>query len=927
MGDVLKTSEMHSTSVKRFYQGIALLFNNHQSQDALDYFNPLHDDASLKLGALLASIYVYKHFKISSSETLAQLETTLKNERKKTEELPLYYAAVFLHLIDHQSKAREYIDRMLQIYPNNGDGLIIKGWIEIALGQKSKSKNTLDYFNANTSTEKNAVEATFGKIQYLLQTESVLEAIQVANRATMKYSKNPELAIVKMRSYLAAKDWDTVGEMAKSLTLSNSLTIKVLEMQILVTICRDGSFIDAIPLLKKLFHLMDNFESKNAQLYIQSAKLYARVCGRHLPILNELIPFVERAVSLEEKNPSFLSEMAYLQLIQGHHKDALATSKTASKLGETSIDVMLQTIHCLLEEEQYDAAQQQIAMCEELHESSSTVAVMHFIKAVMLRREGAKRSQAVEHLKQAYTIQMKGVEGVSFYGVDYLIELNPDFLLSIAEEYTYHDPEHSLAVLKDVLKVLTSVVDACPGLLPALYRLANIQFVMADYEAAIGTLRKIIDHVDPTFAEAYLLLARVELKQEKYSHAAQSLEMGLSYNFKVRDHPLYHLLLARIQRQKNDMDAALASLRMAMVASGMRPSASNASLMKQVKGNFSQPEKATTYIELFQVLMAMGKKVEAGQVIEEALQELRNSSQEGLVLLAQVDYLLDKDDIESALNRLRSLPASHPQYLKAHQKIADIYLDRLHDERNYLKCYEEIARQEPNAIHLTMLGDAHLVLHQADLAVSAYEQALKLEPRNYGVASKIGAALVLTHQYTKALNYFKDALRDPANVRLNTEYSDLLIRLGQLDKAEQIINGCLTPLKSPLPKDIEQLEQQVDLLLLLVKIQEKRSVSSIGTLRWAHDTCEFLLKQVPPEDRREFPSVQKKKTAAIAMQIAAHALTDRDTDTAVRFYKEALNSFAGIDSTENVQCMGQLAKIYLELGDTEACQFMWYVRK
>ena len=136
MGDVLKTTEMmHNSSVKKFYQGIALLFSNHQSPDALDYFNPLHQDASsvLKLGALLASIYVCKHVKISSSETLAQLETQLKNERKKAEDKPLYYAAIFLHLIDHQSKAREYIDRMLQISPNSSDGQVIKGWIEISL--------------------------------------------------------------------------------------------------------------------------------------------------------------------------------------------------------------------------------------------------------------------------------------------------------------------------------------------------------------------------------------------------------------------------------------------------------------------------------------------------------------------------------------------------------------------------------------------------------------------------------------------------------------------------------------------------------------------------------------------------------------------------------------------------------------------------
>jgi tetratricopeptide repeat protein 21B len=400
----------------------------------------------------------------------------------------------------------------------------------------------------------------------------------------------------------------------------------------------------------------------------------------------------------------------------------------------------------LIEEEQYDAAQQQLAIVEELHESSSSVAMMHYIKAALLRRDPNKTSDAVQHLKKAYTLHVKTVENL-FYGTDFLIQLNPDFLLSIAEEYFYHHPEESPIIQADLLRVLTSVVDACPGLLPALYRLANVHYTMGDLKTATATLRQIIDHVDPTYVDAYLLLAQIELKQDNQVQAAQWLEMGLSYNFQVRDHPLYHLLLARIQRlHKKDYEAALASLRNALVLSGMRPSSSGG-LKRPPKAHFfSLQEKATAYIELFHVLMASDKKAEAGHVIQEALQELRGTTQEGLVLLAQVDYLLNEDDIESALNRLRSLPASHPQYLKAHEKMALIYLHRLRDEHNYLKCYKEIARQQPNVANLTNLGDAHLVLHQADLAVSAYEEALKLEPRNSKLASKIGAALVLTHQ-------------------------------------------------------------------------------------------------------------------------------------------------------------------------------------
>ena len=133
-------------------------------------------------------------------------------------------------------------------------------------------------------------------------------------------------------------------------------------------------------------------------------------------------------------------------------------------------------------------------------------------------------------------------------------------------------------------RVLDTVVEACPGLLPALYRLA-------DGRAAEATLRHVIDNVDPTFVDAYLLLARIRLDAGDGHQAAQHLEMGLSYNFEVRDHPLYHLLMARIQRtHRNDAEAALASLRTALVLAGMRPASAGA----------GQPVKRISTVSLFQ---------------------------------------------------------------------------------------------------------------------------------------------------------------------------------------------------------------------------------------------------------------------------------------------------------------------------------------
>ena len=48
-------------------------------------------------------------------------------------------------------------------------------------------------------------------------------------------------------------------------------------------------------------------------------------------------------------------------------------------------------------------------------------------------------------------------------------------------------------------------------------------------------------------------------------------------------------------------------------------------------------------------------------------------------------------------------------------------------------------------------------------ALEVYEQALKRNPRDSILAAKMGQALQRTHQYGKAINYYKEAVKNEDN--------------------------------------------------------------------------------------------------------------------------------------------------------------------
>ena len=86
-----------------------------------------------------------------------------------------------------------------------------------------------------------------------------------------------------------------------------------------------------------------------------------------------------------------------------------------------------------------------------------------------------------------------------------------------------------------------------------------------------------------------------------------------------------------------------------------------------------------------------------------------------------------------------------------------------------------------------MLGDAYLSIQEPERAIEAYELCLKNRPRDRALSRKMGHALIKTHQYAKAIAYYKDALAKDGCRELKVDMAELLMKLKQFDKAEELL--------------------------------------------------------------------------------------------------------------------------------------------
>src|SRR5438270_468640 len=98
-----------------------------------------------------------------------------------------------------------------------------------------------------------------------------------------------------------------------------------------------------------------------------------------------------------------------------------------------------------------------------------------------------------------------------------------------------------------------------------------------------------------------------------------------------------------------------------------------------------------------------------------------------------------------------------------------------------------------NTVHtFILLGEAYMKIQEPEKAIMAYERALRLNPDDASLASKIGRALVTTHDYTRAVKYYETAAKgDPSKVYLVHELAELYIQQRNFEQAVKVLTGAL----------------------------------------------------------------------------------------------------------------------------------------
>lgn len=803
----------NSTDISlHFYHALALTLCS-RYQESIRKLESLQLEIDVKLAVTVTLVYSHKLLGTEDKDMLNSLEGQMRNFRKQANAVDYYNTAFAMLAFRKFEKCFDYVEKSLLMVPDT-DAFNLKGWalLHLYYGNIKQEKIT-NVFEESLQRNSMNVAAALGLSRCYLIVKDREMALNTINKAVVRFSNTVLPLIEKMKILFALQDWDQTIETYNRILQIDSNNLEALKVKALLLIVKDANYEEGSATLGKFYTELEKFETRNAKSFVENAVLFSRICGRNASVLNECCRMVEKAVQIFPNNTEYISELGNQNYLANKIKEATRLYKSAIKINDANVNVLMGMTLCeMTESGKVENVKQQVEFLTEFQEHTPN-SMLFFMQAKV--KENIDISTNL--LSNAFDYQVAGLKNYP-YSADYLRYLDPDFMLEIVKELVKYTPQSNLSGPKTVTKntpifdliakILKIVTYACPGLKEALFLLAKVQFIKSEYSEAAKTLQHIVNDIDITFIDAHILLSHIQIKMNLFERAAQNLEVALSHNFKVRDYPNYHLIIGLVEKHRKNIDSSIKSFGNAL------------NLSNKSKISMSLSDRATIYMELIEAHLQLKQIHEATKLMQEAMVEFEGTSEEARITILTAEHAIEKKNIQQAIDLLNKITSNEPYYLEAKTKLANIYLKQRRDKRSYLQCYQEIV-ENTGSDGLVSLGDAYMHILEPDLAIEAYQKALNINPKDPFLTSKMGAALVHTHHFARAIKYYKETIDITGDPKLKIDLIELSILLKQYENAEKMINAEIELEKNKKLDDLTALKHKTKLLVLLGEVLEK----------------------------------------------------------------------------------------------------------
>jgi len=800
--------------------------------EAIHELGKIQSKWDLQFAIVLALSYYHRSCNIIDQEAVVELDGKLASSEKMASEKALITSAQFLNYIGEIGKAKKVVMALINKTSEesrNLEAYALLAWItlndpkEIQYGEIEESlRVSLD---SKLGGNPKHISTLLAMARVLEAEKKFKDSLSVLSDITVIYKNLVPAFLEKARLLIYLNEWDQVTDAVQKATLNKFAKVSCARIQIFQLLAREGDRQKAIEEIKGLVKTFENYEPKNPEIYYKFSQLFARVSGDNNFILQRSIEMAKRSVILNPSNSPYLTEQAYQLTLMQEYAQAFQLYQKAAELDENNMEALYGMIYCRIKQNQLEDIEDQLQFVAEL-ESTKSKALYTFYKAMILFRRDGNTTESLELLNETLKLHISEAKTATV-GFDFYIKLNPGFLVELAQEYLQHCPPSKKfnssdglpAFLMKGIKLLEMIIKQAPGIIEARMLLARAKWISGNITAAQNALNDCIT-MAPDNVEPYVLSAQIHMEEGNLTAATSSLENALAENFLVKDQPYFAYIKGQVEIAKKDYTKALETIEAAFQIPAIKNN------VKDVKSKailrFGEEERVNLYVMLITVYELLKKTSEARKTMQKAIAEFAGTPYETHIMLAQADMAIKGGDVKKALNMLKKIPFESSCFKDARIKMADIYLNQLMDRRHYAKCYIEIAKSKETPEYYRLAGDAMMRIQEPEKAIELYEHAFEMS-KDSTLVRDIGRALVMTHDYKKAIKYYETALlNDNREYILREDLSELHMKLGKFEQAKEVVYQGLELLEKE-EKTLKVLRSQVGLQITLLRIIRKEA--------------------------------------------------------------------------------------------------------
>lgn len=926
---------------------------------AIREMTALKDIRGMELASIVALIYFHSTVEYVDHAEVESLESQSVSAEHRANATSLIPAAQFhfyvaIHSRDSSersarlSHSRELIRGVFQRQNDFGfqtaqhAARTLLAWINMADGPshlcQDERHNTYQLLDPSLMpvgmTPALELEGLMARARYFDLIDEHDAAFDALNLAVAKYSWIPALC-EKVRMLVALQDWDQARDTIHRITSLDEKGCLGLRMNALFLLSTAQS--KQALVLETIGHLekaMIEYEQHNSRFYFEISRVLVRLSGRRKPIVQAIMRLVARALQLTSGDTTFMTELANQQSMLGDYKSALETYRTAAQNDESNILALYGMIHCQILCGDLDDAKQQLDVISSVSDSTGECVQLPFMRALLAWHQAG---DATNHLHLL-------VETEETYNSLLAAECpeerkstrtrqDYDFMMQMAKEYMRHlrlerranvagSTQSRESAVKRGIHLLEVVLLHIPGQVEAHLLIAQSHFVAEQYDVAKEKVEQALQ-LDSNSAEAFLLRARVALRQSKEQWALQSLEEALACDFQVRITPAYMLVRARLHLNCGECDAALELLQKALQLPGVRTKQAAVS-------EISTHDQADIYLACSEAYSALGQFAEARGILSEALELLRDTIEGVSVIIALSELAIACSDHDGGIRLLDSVGKDSEAYITAQIAKADLLLRLKRNKHLYVQCYIDMVVGDRSAAYYERLGGAYMRIQSPEAAIEAYTQAYQLRSDDTSLAEKIAKAHVSSHKYIRATECYVRALQThPDCTRLRHYLAKLYMKLQNFETATKVLTYPFQPEAS---QPIADMILDVSSLVLLSEVLTRANVSAKGdtenamehneqsistALTRAHQLQSIILERLQSEINRSPDELQEQQRvlAKICFLLGRFFASAGALDQAKVHVKSALRLLP-VDET----MMLELAQLHIRQNDLDACE-------